>query len=122
MVGRQRRKQAIDLRDQVSQVRNLGKLRRHQMLGYNDDALSISFRTPFQRLPGLDDRIKYWAAVLGKDVSNLPYGLDIWAPRKVLNIEWDDHGRVEVVSYRAGDWEAKLRAASIAIQYPSGLR
>jgi hypothetical protein len=34
--------------------------------------------------------------------------LDINAPRKVLNIEWDDDGYVEVVSYKRGDWEASL--------------
>ena len=101
---------------------------------YKGDALSICFRTPYHRLPTPNDPITYWAADLGRDVGSLPYGLNIWAPKKVLNVEWDDGfdqlvariaqwRRVKVVSYRAGDWEAKLRAASSAIQYPSvGLR
>ena len=27
---------------------------------------------------------------------------------KVLNIEWDDHGKVELVSFRRGAWELEL--------------
>lgn len=55
--------------------------------------------------------MKYVAAVLGVDPQrNLPYGLDVWSPHKVLNVEWDDDGRVVVVSYKPGAWESKLEA------------
>jgi hypothetical protein len=40
----------------------------------------------------------------------LPYGLDVWAPNKVLNIEWDAQGKVVLVSLHRGDWEAELMA------------
>jgi hypothetical protein len=40
--------------------------------------------------------------------ENLPYGLDIWAPRKVLNIEWDAGNNVLLVSYKPGRWESEL--------------
>jgi hypothetical protein len=47
--------------------------------------------------------MKYFAALKGKSL-NLPYGLDIWFKRKkVLNIEWDDHDRVLLVSYKSGE-------------------
>jgi hypothetical protein len=55
--------------------------------------ISIAYRTPFQQLFGL------------------PYGLDIWAPNKVMNLEWDDKGGVILVSFRPGGWEAELAAA-----------
>ncbi len=38
----------------------------------------------------------------------LPHGLDVWAPNKVLNIEWDDKGTVALASLRGGSWEAEL--------------
>ena len=71
--------------------------------------LHISYRTPFQRIPQADDALKYRAAQHSLTIpENLPYGLDVWAPKKVLNIEWDDHGKVELVSFRRGAWELEL--------------
>jgi hypothetical protein len=71
--------------------------------------LEISYRTPFQRLPKAGDLMKHRAAQQGLTVSrNLPYGLDVWTPKKVLNIEWDDKGNVVLVSLRPGAWETEL--------------
>jgi len=42
--------------------------------------------------------------------KNLLYGLDIWAPKKVLNVEWNDQGKFEVVAFHPGDWEEELIA------------
>ncbi len=39
---------------------------------------------------------------------NLANGLDIWCPKKVMNIEWDEKGLVELVSFRRGKWEETL--------------
>jgi hypothetical protein len=73
-----------------------------------------------------DLQILYRSGPIGS--QRLPYGLDLWAPKtvvtfkendegdvhlgvdtsrvlKVLNIEWNDQGRVQLVNYRAGDWE-----------------
>jgi len=46
---------------------------------------------------------------------SLPYGLDIWAPKKVLSIQWDTGGRFEVISYRR-------KAVAIAVRNVSGRR
>src|SRR5262249_9693983 len=54
--------------------------------------LEISYRTPFQRVPEPNDGLRYLAVQHGVTVRNLPYGLDVWAPKKVLNIEWNDNG------------------------------
>jgi hypothetical protein len=53
--------------------------------------LHISYRPSFQRV----------------DVP-MPYGLNVWAPNKVLNMEWDAQGNVMLVSLRSGAWEAEL--------------
>jgi hypothetical protein len=74
-------------------------------------SVQISYRTPFQRVPQAANAVKYRAAQHGLTVpQNLPYGLDVWAPNKVLNMEWDDEGNYEIVSFRPGAWEAELTA------------
>jgi hypothetical protein len=74
-------------------------------------SLQISYRTPFQGMPQAADALKYRAAQHDLTVpQNLPYGLDVWANKKVLNIEWDDQGNVALVSLRPGAWEAELTA------------
>jgi hypothetical protein len=66
-------------------------------------------RTPFQRLGETPDYAKYLATLYGSGRNyNLPYALDVWCGKKVLNIEWADDGRVELVSYKPGDWERGL--------------
>ena len=42
----------------------------------------------------------------GALISPTPWGLDIWADKKVLNIEWDDRKDItELVTLKRGDWE-----------------
>ncbi len=36
----------------------------------------------------------------------------IWAPKRVLDIEWDDAGTVELIGYDPGEWEWRIRAAA----------
>src|ERR1700730_1822437 len=73
-------------------------------------SLQISYRTPFRGMQAAD-ALKYRAAQHGLTVpQNLRYGLDVWAPNKVLNIEWDDKGSYALVSFRPGAWEAELTA------------
>lgn len=60
-------------------------------------------------MPQPDDLLKYRAAQHRLPVPrNLPYGLDVWAPKKVLNIEWDDKGNIVIISLRPGAWETEL--------------
>jgi len=80
-----------------------------KLLSARMDGLHILYRTPFQRIPQADDALKYRAAQVGLKVpKHLPYGLDVWAPKKVMNIGWDDQGNVALVSLRPGDWESQL--------------
>ena|SRR6266567_3351632 len=71
--------------------------------------LHISYRTPFQQLPQADDASRYRAAQHGLTLhQNLPYRLDVYTTKKVLNIEWDDNGNVVLVSLHPGAWETEL--------------
>lgn len=82
-----------------------------RLLTFDDvlSGLSICYRTPFQRVPQPPEYVKYFAALNGYARSrNLPYGLDVWWNKTVLNVEWSDDGRLDVVSYRAGQWERDL--------------
>jgi hypothetical protein len=70
--------------------------------------ITIGHRTPFQRQPEPNQKTKYYLALLGGP-EPLPFGLDVWHGRKkVLGIEWDMDGRVVVMSFTPGDWEAEL--------------
>jgi hypothetical protein len=107
---------ALRLRDiALAIVRRQGTWKRAgkvNLLMASHGTISIGYRTPFQRLPDANNQLKYMAAQLGRRApQNLPYGLDIWAPKKVLNVEWDDQGNVVLVSFRPGEWEAELAAA-----------
>jgi hypothetical protein len=106
-------KHALTLRDAaVVIVKRYGKLEdcgAAKLLIARIGEIVISYRSPFQPLPKLDEKSKYEIARLGGRL-NLSYGLDVWAPKKVLNIEWDDRGAFEVISFRRGDWESVLSA------------
>lgn len=40
----------------------------------------------------------------------MKYGLDVWADRKVFNLEWDDRGTIDIVNFTRGPWEDLLIA------------
>jgi hypothetical protein len=113
-----RRERAIELRNMALAVLRAcgGRTEAHaagrklNLVGFDRGGLKILYRTPFQKLPKASERVKYFAALHGvrNGGENLPYGLDIWRNGKVLNIEWADDGRVELVSYKPGSWEGEL--------------
>jgi hypothetical protein len=43
-------------------------------------------------------------------VPGLFFGLDIWAPKKVLNFEWTSDGHFRLRSFRRGAWERSLES------------
>lgn len=86
--------------------------------GYEGDGFNVSLRTPFQKHDESDDVLKLLAALrkLGANVPcpTLPWGLDIWPAEgtgvrgKVLNVSWDDHGKLLITSFRRGPWEDQI--------------
>jgi hypothetical protein len=111
---------ALALRDAaITVVRHIGVWETIPVRGARDmkflcariGSLQISYRTPFQQMPQAANAVKYRAAQHSLTVPrSLPYGLDVWANKKVLNVEWDDQGNVALVSLRPGAWEAELTA------------
>ena len=86
------------------------------LLTYRDGGLIIAYRSPFQQLPQPSGEVVRKAMAYGvMPPKSLPYGLDIWAPRKVLNIEWSDAGDIAVRDYKAGPWEQELERLAAEI-------
>ncbi len=80
----------------------------------------VSYSTPLQRAEDPDAALKAAARKLGLsleqtryqlareglvDPKQLPYRLNIWQGRKVMNLEWGDDDEVHIVSFRRGPWE-----------------
>ncbi len=112
-----KRLKALRLRNAaLSKVRAEGKFQETNIghvLSWSGNGLAICLRTPFNSLPPVPDAVSYEASLRGVSVGNRPYGLDIWEPKgvgKVLNIEWSDNDEVDLVTFRRGDWEAKVIA------------
>ncbi len=75
-----------------------------------EPGLSLALRTPFQRLPKETERTRYLRAQEGRGAS-MPYGLEVWTSKKVLDIAWNDAGAVELIGYDPGEWEEAIKAA-----------
>ena len=91
-------------------VRHYG---RHELVGdqywltWRGAGFIVSHRAPSQRLddPSVARETKRHPVREGLAAPEpLPYGLDIWQGRKVLNLEWSDDQFV-IVSFRRGPWE-----------------
>jgi hypothetical protein len=83
----------------------------HRALIRETDNLRIAYAGPLQaEANDLPVEMKYFAAATGKKGS-LPHMLSIWrkAPsQKVLNVTWDDDGKIELITYKRGEWEGYL--------------
>jgi hypothetical protein len=100
---------AIKLRDKALKVvRAEGKLSPlltgktvlFKTLTFQSGYIEIHYRSPFGPI---------------HDAFVMPYGLDVYCPKKVLVVEWDDAGEVHVVGFRPGEWEGKLAALAAAL-------
>ena len=79
-----------------------------RMVMWRAGRFRFALRSPFTPWPGTSPPGSY-AAALAKQRADpvLPWGLDVWHDRKVLSLQWDDAGRVEVISFNRGPWEAE---------------
>jgi hypothetical protein len=58
----------------------------------------------------MPEEMKYFAAATGRS-GHLPHELSIWRKvpsQKVLNVTWDDAGKIELITYEPGKWEEHL--------------
>jgi hypothetical protein len=79
-----------------------------------------ALRSPFTPWPAEVPVASFDQAILrqqGKQV--LPWGLDVWHGRKVLSLQWDDKGQVEVIGFTRGSWEAEALAIGADDPSPS---
>lgn len=123
---RSRKLDALQIRDAVLVLmRQYGRWRQHackigdKFIPSFDaklEGMTISLRTPFSPMPGPSHEIRYMAALLGQKLVDHPYGLDIWAPKKVMNLEWSDNDEVLVVSFRRGAWEDEIIRAAASLE------
>lgn len=87
-----------------------------RLIGADIAPFKILLRSPFTKLPPIDGRlIATWASQGLLPKKNLPWGLDIWTGKKVLNIEWDDSGEIVVVGFTRGQWEADFLTLATTI-------
>jgi hypothetical protein len=71
--------------------------------------------TPFLRRPVDSDVAKYQRALQvargAPEPLEHPYGIDLWVDlKKVLDLEWDAAGQIDVISFKRGAWEDELLA------------
>jgi len=113
MVSAARLKAAMEVRDVgLAVLRKYGRpeARTQGDVTAKCGSLMLCLRTPVSRpMPEPSE----YHQLLGELYSvpppeNLAYGLNIWASKKVLNIEWEDR-KVVLVSYSPGPWEVELR-------------
>ena len=83
----------------------------HRLLFRETADLRIAYAGPLQMgAEEIPEEMKYFAAASGRS-GHLPHELSIWrkAPsQKVLNVTWDDAGKIELMTCEPGEWEALL--------------
>ena len=80
-------------------------------------ALRVALRIPFTPPPELSDQLRYMVAGVPRvQLVEHPFGLDVWAGKKVLNLKWSDNDEFNVVSFRRGTWEDELLKAAESLK------
>ncbi len=81
-----------------------------RMVAWKAGRFAFALRSPFTSWP--DVAPDSYAAALAEQRAGpvLPWGLDVWHGCKVLSLQWDDAGRVEVISFNRGPWEDEALA------------
>src|SRR5262245_1791741 len=99
------RDRAINLIRTTDQLDTI--VREALVLAYSDQ-LTITYRTPFQRRGASRIRTYHHALEAQRIGKTLPYCLEIWAPHKVLHIEWENEHDIQVLTFSRGEWEKRL--------------
>jgi hypothetical protein len=44
---------------------------------------------------------------------DLPYTMEVWyLDKKIMNVQWDDDDKIQLISFHVGSWEEKLAIIS----------
>ena len=78
------------------------------LLIYHDEVskLTITYRSPSRTLPGDAPTAVPHPGL--PSFRNLPYGIEVFQGRKMLNVEWADDGGMNILGYTPGSWEGDL--------------
>ena len=118
MTGTARTARALAIRDHLLPlVRVQGSMEEIgesgvRMVMWKTGRFSFALRSPFTAWGIKASPPRSYSAAQAKQRANpvLPWGLDVWHGRKVLSLQWDDAGRVEVNSFSRGPWEDEALA------------
>jgi hypothetical protein len=86
----------------------------HRLLIREMEDLRLAYAGPLQMgAEEMSEEMKYFAAATGRS-GHLSHELSIWqktSSQKVLNVTWDDAGKMELITYEPGEWEKDLAQA-----------
>jgi hypothetical protein len=70
-------------------------------------SLTCTVRSPFTAWPAEAPPAASYEQALSRQRAKpaLPWCLEVWHGHTVLNLQWDDDGTVEVISFTRGPWE-----------------
>jgi hypothetical protein len=87
----------------------------HRLRIRETEDLRVAYAGPFQMgAEEMPENLQYFAAATGRS-GHLPHELSVWrkAPsEKVLDVTWDEAGKLELITYKPGEWEAQLADCS----------
>jgi hypothetical protein len=114
--GSDRLQRVLKLRDAALEViRREGTwdaARNHPSLHFivaEKNGLKFLHRAPFSSGPPARPSASYEQELVRQRAApDLPYTLDIWSGTKVLSLQWDDAGKVNLISFKPGNWEMQL--------------
>ena len=83
-----------------------------RMVMWKAGRFAFALRSPFTAWGIKAPPPRSYSAAQAKQRANpvLPWSLDVWHGRKVLSLQWHAPGRVEVISFHRGPWEAEALA------------
>ena len=118
MTGTDRTARALAIRDHLLPlIRVQGEMEEiggsgRRMVMWKAGRFAFALRSPFTAWGIKAAPPRSYSAAQAKQRANpvLPWGLDVWHGRKVLSLQWDDSGRVEVISFNRGPWEDEALA------------
>jgi hypothetical protein len=83
----------------------------HRLRIRETEDLRVAYAGPFQMgAEEMPENLQYFAAATGRS-GHLPHELSVWSkapPEKVLDVTWDEAGKLELITYKPGEWEARL--------------
>jgi hypothetical protein len=79
---------------------------------FKAEGFTCTLRSPFTAWPAEAPPAASYEQAISRQRAKpaLPWCLEVWHGHTVLSLQWDDDGRVEVVSFTRGPWEAEALA------------